>query len=89
MWPATYLIGNWIACNLFHMELDGRICVLACKTPGNIVFEVLVSLPFRKYMVCMVQNLAQWRNDEVKILQFQVQVQVKILHFDQHFILVG
>ena len=65
------------------------ICVFARQTPGNIVFEVLVSLPFRKYMVCMVQNLAQWRNDEVKILQFQVQVQVKILHFDQHFILVG
>ena len=37
------------------------ICVFAHQTPGNIVFEVLVSLPFRKYMVCMVQNLIQWR----------------------------
>ena len=30
------------------------ICVFASQTTGNIVFEVLVSLPFRKYMVCMV-----------------------------------
>ena len=30
------------------------ICVFASQTPGNIVFEVLVSSPFRKYMVCMV-----------------------------------
>ena len=44
------------------------IFVFACQTPGNIVFEVLVSLPFRKYMVCMVQNLAQWRNDEMSRL---------------------
>ena len=44
------------------------ICVFARQTPGNIVFEVLVSLPFRKYMVCMVQNLAQWRKDEMSRL---------------------
>ena len=30
------------------------ICVFASQTPGNIVFEVLVSSPFRKYKVCMV-----------------------------------
>ena len=30
------------------------ICVFSSQTPRNIVFEVLVSSPFRKYMVCMV-----------------------------------
>ena len=44
------------------------ICVFARQTPGNIVFEVLISLPFRKYMVCMVQNLAQWRKAEMSRL---------------------
>ena len=44
------------------------ICVFASQTPGNIVFEVLVSLPFRKYMVCMVQNLAQLRKVYIYIM---------------------
>ena len=30
------------------------ICIFASQTPGNIVFEVLVSLPFQKYSTCHV-----------------------------------
>ena len=52
LWPMLYLC----------------ICVFASRTPGNIVFEVPVSLPFRKYMVFMVQNLAQLRKFEMSRL---------------------
>ena len=30
------------------------ICVFACQTLGNIVFEVLVPLPFQKYNTCLI-----------------------------------
>ena len=30
------------------------ICVFASQTPGNIVFEVLLPLPFQKYSTCHV-----------------------------------
>ena len=30
------------------------ICVFECKTPGNIVFEVLVPFPFQKYITSWV-----------------------------------
>jgi len=61
------------------------ICVFASQTTGNIVFEVLVSLPFRKYMVCMVQNLAQLRKVEmsrtdghVKLVQYTAEAETGI-----------
>ena len=40
------------------------LCVLARQRPGTTVFEVCVSQPFRKYGVCMVQNLLEWRRTE-------------------------
>merc|ERR1711944_170016 len=43
-------------CICVFVYLCSCICVFASQTPRNIVFEVLVSSPFRKYMVCMVKH---------------------------------
>ena len=62
-------IGNFdLCCICVFVYLWICICVFASQTPGSIVFEVLVSLPFRKYMVFMVQNLAQLRKFEMSRL---------------------
>ena len=61
IWFGPMAIALLWAANPFDWSC---LCVFARQRPGTTVFEVCVSLPFRKYGVCMVQNLLEWRRTE-------------------------